>query len=124
MGMPKRPPGVYKRGSTWSVVIDHGRDPKTGKRKRVWHAGFVTLSEAAEERIRLLRERDTGATTEPSRQTLAAFIRDEWLPSRAPTMGRPVAGIVVRSAFKRGTTVTRTWSVTSYPSSARSHCSN
>jgi hypothetical protein len=22
---------VYKRGSTWSVVIDHGRDPATGK---------------------------------------------------------------------------------------------
>ena len=37
--MPKRPPGVYKRGSTWSVVIDHGRDAKTGK--RVWHQQLV-----------------------------------------------------------------------------------
>jgi hypothetical protein len=24
-------PGVYKLGSTWSVVIYHGRDPATGK---------------------------------------------------------------------------------------------
>jgi hypothetical protein len=60
-GMPKRPPGVYKRGSKWSVVIDHGRDPKTGKRKQVWHSGFATLSDAVEARTRLLRERDTGS---------------------------------------------------------------
>jgi integrase len=83
--MPKRPPGVYKRGKTWSVVIDHGRDPATGKRKRVWHSGFTTLREAAEARTRLLRERDTGAAIDPSRQTLAEYLRDEWVPSRRPT---------------------------------------
>jgi len=90
--MPKRPPGVYKRGSTWSVVIEHGRDPDTGKRKKVWHSGFATLSEAVEARTRLLRERDTGAAIAPSRQTFAEFVRDEWLPSRAPTTGRAGRG--------------------------------
>jgi hypothetical protein len=68
---------VYKRGNTWSVVIDHGRDPATGKRKRVWHLGFTTLREAAEARTRLLRERDTGAVIDPSHQTLAEYLRDE-----------------------------------------------
>ena len=90
--MPKRPPGVYKRGSTWSVVIDHGRDPATGKRKRVWHSGFATLSEAAEGRTRLLHQRDTGVAIDPSRQTFAEYVRNEWLPSRAPTTGRAGRG--------------------------------
>ena len=79
-------------GNTWSVVIDHGRDPDTGKRKQVWHSGFATLSEASEARTRLLRERDTGAAIDPSRHTFAEFIRDEWLPSRAPTTGRAGRG--------------------------------
>jgi hypothetical protein len=94
--MPKRPPGVYKRGNTSSVVIGHGRDPDTGKRKQVWHSGFATLSEAVEAWTRLLRERDTGvAAVDPSRRTFAEFIRDEWLPSRAPTTGRAGRGHTV-----------------------------
>ncbi|MGI8576032.1 MAG: hypothetical protein ACR2MA_12025 [Egibacteraceae bacterium] len=48
--MPERPTGVYKRGSTWWVVID------------------------------------------PSRQTFAGYLCDEWLPSRAPTTGRAGRG--------------------------------
>ena len=56
-----------------------GRDPDTGKRKQVWHSGFATLAEATEARTRLLRERDTGAAIDPSRQTLAEYLRDEWL---------------------------------------------
>ncbi len=40
----------------------------------------------------MLRERDTGAAIDPSRQTVAEFIRDEWLPSRAPTTGRAGRG--------------------------------
>jgi len=67
------------------VVIDHGRNPETGKRKRVWHSGFATLGDAVEARTPLLRERDTGAAIDPSRQTLTQFLRDEWLPSREPT---------------------------------------
>ncbi|CAN5753691.1 hypothetical protein BH23ACT10_BH23ACT10_13510 [soil metagenome] len=78
--MPKRPPGVYKRRSTWSIVIDRGRNSKTGKRNQVWHSGFATLTEASEARTRLLRERDTGAAIDPSRQTFAEFIHDG--PSR------------------------------------------
>ena len=90
--MPKKPPGVYKRGSTWSVVIDHGRNPETGKRKQVWHSGFSTLGDAVEARTRLLRERDTGAAIDPSRQTLAQFLLDEWLPWREPTTARAGRG--------------------------------
>jgi hypothetical protein len=86
----------------WSVVIDHGRDPKTGKRKRVWHSGFATLSDAVEARTRLLRERDTGSVIDPSRQTFAEYLRDEWLPSREPVTGRAGRG-------HRGKVGVQTW---------------
>jgi hypothetical protein len=100
--MPKRPPGVYKRGNTWSVVIDHGRDSATGKRKRVWHSGFTTLREATTARTRLLRERDTGSAIDPSTQTFAEYLRDEWLPSREPVTGRAGRG-------HRGKVGVQTW---------------
>jgi hypothetical protein len=84
------------------VFIDHGRDPKMGKRKQVWHSGFATLSDAVEARTRLLRERDTGSAIDPSRQTLAKYLRDEWLPSREPVTGRTGRG-------HRGKVGVQTW---------------
>ncbi len=33
---------VIKRGNRWSVVIDLGVDPATGKRQRKWHSGYGT----------------------------------------------------------------------------------
>jgi integrase len=89
--MPKRPPGVYKRGSSWSVVIDH-RDPATGARRKVWHSGFATMGEAAEARIRLLRERDTGSTVPASQMTLGQYLMDVWLPERKPAPGESARG--------------------------------
>jgi hypothetical protein len=94
--------------STWSVVIDQGRDAKTGKRKRVWHSGFTTLSDAVEARTRLLRERDTGSAIDPSRQTFAEYLRDEWLPSREPVTRRAGRGIAAKSASRRGTPTAET----------------
>lgn len=73
--MPKRPPGVYKRGGTWAVVIDH-RDPATGARRKVWHSGVATMGEAAEARIRLLRERDTGQSVAAPQLTVGQYLMD------------------------------------------------
>ena len=101
--MPKRPPGVYKRGKTWSVVIDHSRDPATGKCKRVWRSGFTTLSEAAEACTRLLCERDTGAAIDPSRQTLAEYCATSGCRRADRRPLSPAAVIVERSASRRGT---------------------
>ncbi|MGH9249582.1 MAG: hypothetical protein ACRD0W_08735 [Acidimicrobiales bacterium] len=30
---------VIKRGNSWAVVVEVGRDPNTGKRARKWHSG-------------------------------------------------------------------------------------
>lgn len=36
---------IVKRGSTWSFVVDIGRD-ENGKRKQKWFSGFKTKKEA------------------------------------------------------------------------------
>jgi len=71
---------VIKRGATWSVVVDSGRDAN-GKRKRRWHSGFATKKEAERARTEILSRIDKGTYVEPSRQTLGAFLEGEWLPA-------------------------------------------
>lgn len=80
---------VIKRGNKWSVVIDLGRDPVTGKRRRDWHSGYATKGEAEDARIEILSRLKTGTYVEPSKQTLEVFLTDVWLLARrksvAPT---------------------------------------
>jgi integrase len=71
---------VIKRGTRYSVVLDLGRGPD-GKRIRKWHSGFKTKKEAERAQIDLLARLDQTAYIEPSKLTVAAFLRDHWLPS-------------------------------------------
>jgi integrase len=73
---------IIKRGSTYSVVLDLGRGPD-GRRVRRWHSGYRTKKEAERARTELLARVDHGAYVEPSRLTLAAFLRQQWLPGLA-----------------------------------------
>ena len=70
---------VIRRGSTYSVVLDLGRGPD-GKRIRKWHSGYGTKKDAEQARVELLAARGRGAYVEPSKLTLAAFLREHWLP--------------------------------------------
>ena len=90
--MPQRPPGVYKRGSTWAVVIDQGRHPETGKRKKVWHSGYRTMREATEARTHLLREQQAGTAVDTSRMTVGQYLMEQWLPARMPEAGEVERG--------------------------------
>jgi integrase len=73
---------IIKRGATYSVVLDLGRGPD-GKRIRRWHSGFRTKRDAERARVELLARVDSGSYVEPSRLTLAVFLRDQWLPGLA-----------------------------------------
>jgi hypothetical protein len=73
---------IIKRGSTYSVVLDLGRGPD-GRRVRRWHSGYRTKKDAERARTELLARVDLGAYVEPSRLTLAAFLRQQWLPGLA-----------------------------------------
>ena len=64
---------VIKRGSSWSVVIDLGRDG-TGRRARKWHSGYRTKMEAERACIELLSQVDRGSYVPPSKLTLGTFL--------------------------------------------------
>ena len=76
----------FKRGGRWCVVVDLGRDPVTGKRKQRW-VYADTKKEVEEEQTRLLRERDTGTSIDPSRQTVGEFLT-HWLETIIKTKRR------------------------------------
>lgn len=72
---------VIKRGGTWSVVVDLGRDSITGKRIRRWHSGFKTKREAERARVEILGRIAQGTYVKPDRLPLRRFLKDEWLPA-------------------------------------------
>lgn len=72
---------IIKRGKSWSVVVDIGRDPETGNRRRKWHPGYRTRKEAEVARTEILRRLDTGRYIEPTKITLAEYLVNEWLPA-------------------------------------------
>lgn len=71
---------VIKRGKSWSVVLDRGRDAD-GKRIRKWHAGYPTKKDAEAARTELLSKLDRGEYVPPNKLTVKAFAVDRWLPS-------------------------------------------
>lgn len=71
---------VTKKGARWYVVLDLGRD-ENGKRKRKWHGGFATKREAERAQAKLVHDLDQGVYSEPSRLTVAEYVRD-WLEDK------------------------------------------
>jgi len=73
---------VKKRGSVWYVKIELERDPVTNKRRQKWYSGFETKKAAEAELAKLLHQIQTGAFAEPSRLTVAEYLR-KWLADYA-----------------------------------------
>ncbi|MCC5954406.1 MAG: site-specific integrase [Acidimicrobiia bacterium] len=80
---------IHKRVSTdrsgrtkalWYVVIDLGRDAN-GKRRQKWHGSYPTRKAAEAARAEIVAEYHRGTYVEPSKVTLAEWVRDTWLPS-------------------------------------------
>ena len=72
---------VRKRGKSenkWTVVVDFGRDPVTRKRKQKWISVTGTKEDAEKELIRYLHEINSGSYVEPSKMSLAEFMK-YWL---------------------------------------------
>lgn len=51
---------IFKRGDTWSFVLDVGKDPKTGKRKQKTKGGFKRKKDAEEAAVKLREELTNG----------------------------------------------------------------
>lgn len=76
---------VVKRGKTYSLVLDVGRDPQTGKRRQKWHSGYRTKREAEAALAELVGTVNHGTYVERTRQTLNEFV-DDWLRAIEPTV--------------------------------------
>jgi integrase len=62
----------------WAIVIDVGRDPETGERRRRWHGFLGTKRQAQDEAARLITELKAGTAVEPTKLTVTAFL-ERWL---------------------------------------------
>ena len=79
---------VAKRGKSWILVLDVGRDPNTGKRRQ--HFETLRTEREAERRLAdLLKEAHAGSYVRPTKQTAGEYLRD-WLETYARSHVRPL----------------------------------
>jgi integrase len=75
---------IVRRGKKWAVIVDVACDAK-GHRKQRWHSGFETKRDASRALTEILASLQAGAYVEPSKQTVAGFMR-EWLSATKATV--------------------------------------
>ncbi len=66
----------------WTVVVDMGRDPITGKRKQVWRSVKGRKRDAEAVRVQLLHQKDSGIDAPPGRLSVGAYLL-HWLATYA-----------------------------------------
>ena len=77
------PGSIVKRGkNSWSVIVDLGRDPVTGKRRQLWRSVKGTKRDAQVVLTQLLHQRDTGVDAPPGKTTVGEFLQ-LWLQTYA-----------------------------------------
>jgi integrase len=69
---------IRKRGQTWTVVVDVGRDPTTRKRRQTSRGGFKTRKDAARWLTQTLGQVDQGGYVTPTRELTGEYLV-EWL---------------------------------------------
>jgi integrase len=77
-----------KRNSTWTCYWD-APDPETGSRRQRSKGGFRTQKAAQAHLATVITQTNEGTYIEPSKQPLARFMIDEWLPAVSSTV-RPL----------------------------------
>ena len=87
---------VRKRGSTWTVVYDEGRD---GRRRQRSKGGFATRREAQAFLTDVLSRLASGSYAAPAKLTLGDFLTTEWLPAVEGTL-RPLSLTRYESAIR------------------------
>jgi hypothetical protein len=98
---------------SWEIKFDLGRDPLTGRRITKYVTFRGTKRKAQEELTRLLGQRNEGTYVEPTKMTVAQYLR-HWLEA---DIDRRVAA---RTAARYGGSSRRT----SFPGSATCLCAN
>jgi len=73
---------IRKRGNSYSIVVEAGIDPGTGKRKQKWIAVKGNKTEAEKKLTEILHQKDTGSFVPPTKLTLSAYL-EKWLADYA-----------------------------------------
>jgi len=92
---------ITKRGkNSYTIVLNLGFDPATGKRKQQWVSVKGTKKDAEKRLAELIHQLDNGTFMRPGKTTLAAFL-EKWLsdyvkPNLSPRGFERYQGIVAR----------------------------
>jgi len=78
--------GTLKQRSkgSWTIIIDAGRDPATGKRRQQWHTVKGTKREAEKRLAELVHQVDNGVYVKSGNLTVGAYL-EQWLEDYAST---------------------------------------
>ena len=71
-----------KGKGSWTIILDAGRDPTTGKRRQQWHTVKGTKREAEKRLAELVLEADHGVYIKPAKETVGEFF-GKWLKEYA-----------------------------------------
>jgi len=69
---------IKRYENSYSIVINLGKDPDSGKRKQRWYSIKGTKKAAEKKLSELLHELDTGMLVKPTRVTVGQYL-DQWL---------------------------------------------
>ena len=69
---------IKRYENSYSIVINLGKDPATGKRKQQWYSVKGTKKQAEKRLRELLTEHDQGTLVKPTRVTVGQYL-DQWL---------------------------------------------
>ena len=79
---------ILKRGKSWSVVVECGRDPTTDKRRRQWISGFPTKREADRKLTEVLNQLDQGLSVDYTKLRVDEYLKS-WLQDVVSIRNRP-----------------------------------
>jgi hypothetical protein len=93
---------IRKRGPTWTVVVDVGRDPTTNRRRQTSRGGFKTKKEASRWLTDVQARVDQGGYVAPTRELTGTYllgwlgaVRSSLRPSTFESYERVVRGHLI-----------------------------
>ena len=95
-------PGQIKRrnAGSWTVIIDMGNDPASGRRRQIWRSVRGTKRQAQELLTELLHQRDNGIDIPSGRATVATFL-EYWLANSAKLNCAPATVLQYQWAVRK-----------------------
>ena len=90
---------IKRYEKSYSIIINLGKDPATGKRKQQWYSLKGTKKQAEKRLAELLHELDTGMLVKPCKLTVGQYL-ERWLedsrPNIAPNTAQTYAWFIDR----------------------------